>query len=173
MLSSSPSSSTVGQMVTFTATVTPTTGSTGTPTGTVKFEDGTTVLGTALLGADGTASFLKDPGRGLHTITADYSGDANFAGGSGTTTEAVNQAGTATSLAAAPSTSTAGQAVTFTATVTSATAADGHRDFRGRNVCSGPPRSTPASLPSPSRPWPWAHTRSPPFTAAMPTSPPP
>ncbi len=56
-LRSSPSSSTIGQMVTFTATVTPDAGSTGTPTGTVTFEEGTTVLGTAPLGADGTASF--------------------------------------------------------------------------------------------------------------------
>ena len=121
-LSSSPSSSTVGQMVAFTATVTPNAGSTGTPTGTVTFDEGTTVLGTALLGADGTASFsLATLAVGSHTITADYSGDANFAGGSGTTTEAISQAGTATSLAASPSTSTAGQAVTFTATVTSAT----------------------------------------------------
>ena len=56
-LRSSASSSTIGQMVTFTATVTPNAGSTGTPTGTVTFDEGTTVLGTAPLGADGTAIF--------------------------------------------------------------------------------------------------------------------
>ena len=84
-VSSSPSSSTIGQMVTFTATVTPTTGSTGTPTGTVTFEDGTTVLGSAPLD-NGTATFsIATLAVGSHTITADYGGDTNFATSSGTT----------------------------------------------------------------------------------------
>ncbi len=125
-LGSSPSSSTTGQMVTFTATVAPAAGSTGTPTGTITFEEGTSVLGTAPLGADGTATFSSATlAVGSHTITAVYSGDANFATSSGTTVQAITQAGTTTSLAASPSTSTAGQTVTFTATVTSAAGSTG------------------------------------------------
>ncbi len=118
-LRSSQSSSTLGQMVTFTASVAPAAGTTATPTGTVSFEEGTTVLGTATLGTSGTATFsVASLAAGSHTITAAYGGDANFATSSGTTVEAVSQAGSTTALAASPSTSTAGQTVTFTATVT-------------------------------------------------------
>jgi Bacterial Ig-like domain (group 3)/Beta-propeller repeat len=118
-LRSSPSSSTIGQMVTFTATVTPNAGSTGTPTGTVTFEEGATVLGTAPLGSDGTATCSTATlAVGSHSITAAYSGDATFATSSGTTVQAVNQAESATTLAASPNTATAGQTVTLTATVT-------------------------------------------------------
>ena len=117
-LRSSASSSTIGQMVTFTATVTPGSGSTGTPTGTVTFEEGTTVLGTATLGANGTANFsIATLALGSDTITADYGGDANFAISSGTTPEAVSQAGTTTTLSASPNNTTVGQVVTLTATV--------------------------------------------------------
>ena len=112
-LRSSASSSTIGQMVTFTATVAPGPGTTGTPSGTVTFEEGTTVLGTATLGTNGTAIFsLASLAVGSHTITADYGGDANFAASSGTTPEVVSQAGSTTTLAASPSTATAGQTVT-------------------------------------------------------------
>ena len=117
-LRSSASSSTIGQMVTFTATVTPGSGSTGTPTGTVTFEEGTTVLGTASLSADGTANFaISTLALGSDTITAVYSGDTTFAASSGNTSEAVNQAGTTTTLSASPNSTTAGQVVTLTATV--------------------------------------------------------
>ena len=43
--------------------------------------------------------------------------------------------------------------------------------FEEGQPCWGPPRSTTAWPPSPSRPWLWDRTRSPRFTAAMPTSP--
>lgn len=50
----------------------------GTPTGTVKFYDGSTLLGTATLN-DGIALFYANNlALGAHTITAQYSGDANF-----------------------------------------------------------------------------------------------
>jgi hypothetical protein len=89
--SSALSGSSFGQTVTFTVTVTPAAGSTGTPTGTVTFEEGTTVLGTAPLGTDGTATFSTATlAVGSHTITAVYSGDANFATFSGVYTVTVN-----------------------------------------------------------------------------------
>jgi Bacterial Ig-like domain (group 3) len=64
------------QMATFTVTVTPQYGCM--PTGTVTLSDGATVLGTKAL-SNGTASFaLSNLSVGMHSITASYSGDANF-----------------------------------------------------------------------------------------------
>jgi hypothetical protein len=63
-----------GELVTFTATVTAS--STGEiPTGTVTFKRGTSELGTSTL-TGGAASFAKDDlPVGVHTITAEYSGN--------------------------------------------------------------------------------------------------
>ncbi len=73
-----------GQMITFTATVTDaTSGSSGTPTGTVTFYDGGVAFGTSSLNASGQAAystFALPGGAGSHSITAVYSGDANFSG---------------------------------------------------------------------------------------------
>jgi hypothetical protein len=75
-LSSSPSPSTFGQMVTLTATVTATT---GTPTGSVIFRRGTTLLGTRSL-VGGVARFtIATLGVGNHSISAVYGGTARFA----------------------------------------------------------------------------------------------
>jgi YVTN family beta-propeller protein len=81
-LSSSTSSPSYGQPVTFTATVAPTSPGSGTPTGTVTFRDGSTVLGTGTLhaGSGGDQASLTTtalPG-GSYTITASYSGDSDF-----------------------------------------------------------------------------------------------
>ena len=63
----------------------------GTPTGTVTFQDGNVVLGTAAVGRDGTATFTTSfAATGGHTITAVYSGDAIFVGSSQALTEQVN-----------------------------------------------------------------------------------
>jgi len=72
-LTSSPNPSQFGQTVTFTVTVT----STGpTPTGKVKFLDGTTTLGSAVL-SGGIAKHAKSTlAVGTHPITAQYLGDA-------------------------------------------------------------------------------------------------
>ena len=88
-LSSSVNPSVSGQAVTFTANVS---GSGGTPTGTVTFNDGTTSLGTATL-AGAQASFTTSSLTvGNHSITAVYSGDATFAGSTSTAlTQTVNQ----------------------------------------------------------------------------------
>jgi hypothetical protein len=78
---SSPNPSTPGQAVTFTATVTPAGGATGTPTGIVTFNDGGTAIGTGKVGAGGMATFMTSTlSSGSHTITAVYSGDTNFGG---------------------------------------------------------------------------------------------
>ncbi len=54
-----------------------------TPTGTVKIEDGTTVLTTLTLGSNGCAYWYISPGlnAGTHSISAVYSGDKNNSAG--------------------------------------------------------------------------------------------
>ncbi len=67
--------------VTFTATVRPVAPAVTTPTGTVTFRDGATVLGTATLNAAGVASFSTTRlEAGTHPITGTYNGDITFGG---------------------------------------------------------------------------------------------
>jgi uncharacterized protein (TIGR03437 family) len=78
---------TLNDTVQLTATVAAADGS-GTPTGTVNFLLGSTPLGTAVLSATGTASVTFQAsllGTVRGTVTAGYSGDAQFSGGSGVT----------------------------------------------------------------------------------------
>jgi hypothetical protein len=106
-----------GQTVTFTTQVTTSQG--GTPTGTVAFLDGMTTLGTATLDAHGNASFSTGGlSVGSHNITANYSGDADYASSSASLTQWITQPPTSnTSLTSSLNPSTVGQAVQFTATV--------------------------------------------------------
>ncbi|HZV06696.1 MAG TPA: Ig-like domain repeat protein [Gemmataceae bacterium] len=117
-LASSVNPSVFGQSVTFTATVSVVSPGAGTPTGTVTFEDGTTILGTGKL-SGGVATFTASAlSVGNHNITAVYGGDANDAGStSSNLTQTVNQDGTTTSLTSSLNPSVSGQSVTFTATV--------------------------------------------------------
>jgi hypothetical protein len=87
--------------------------------------DGNTVLGTAAVGAGGTATFTTSfSAAGGQTITAVYSGDSNFVGSSQTLTEQVSApaavAPTTTALVASANPVLVGQTVTFTATVSGA-----------------------------------------------------
>src|SRR5437870_1687480 len=78
-LTSSPNPSTVGQAVTLTATVRPVAPATGVPTGTVAFKDGAVTIGTATLGATGSASIaISTLATGSHPLTAVYSGSLDF-----------------------------------------------------------------------------------------------
>ncbi len=78
MVSSSPNPSGFGQAVTFRATVSAVAPGSGTPTGTVTFQDGTTYLGDAAL-INGAATFTTSAlGVGSHVITASYGGDSHF-----------------------------------------------------------------------------------------------
>jgi len=91
-LAATPNPSTPGQSVTFTATVKVATGA-GTPTGTVTFKEGTTVLGTSPLAPGGTAILSTSAlTPGSHSIIAVYSGDTNFAGS--TSAPLIEQVGT-------------------------------------------------------------------------------
>ena len=118
-VSSSSTPSVFGQSVTFTAVVAATAPGTGTPTGSVTFVDTTTgtTLGTSNL-SSGTATLaVTSLAVGTHNIQANYAGDTNFAAGSGSTTQLVNQASTTTAVATSTSTPVFGQSVTITATV--------------------------------------------------------
>lgn len=78
-IGSSKNPANAGEQVSFSATVTVTAGA-GTPTGTVTFRDGNTTFATAPLAGNGTASASQSFAAGQHNITAQYSGDGNFAG---------------------------------------------------------------------------------------------
>ena len=125
--SSSPHSG-AGQSVTFTATVTGSKvrGVTTAPTGAVTFFDGTTKLGAAPLSSGVAAFSTSTLAVGSHNITAQYSGDTNYVPtSSAVLVQVVGQVASSTSTPTpSANPSTFGQAVTFSATVSSAVTGD-------------------------------------------------
>jgi Ca2+-binding RTX toxin-like protein len=79
-LGSSVNPAVTGQAVSFTATITAVAPGAGTPTGTVTFLDGNTVLGTAPINAAGQATLTVSLGLGDHALTASFAGTGGFAG---------------------------------------------------------------------------------------------
>jgi hypothetical protein len=118
VVTTSGSPSMFGQSVTFTAKVTSTYGAI--PDGEiVTFYDGTTPLSSVPL-AGGVAMYATSTLSGkTHTIKATYSGDAKLAPSTGTVKQVVNKYPTTTTLTSSLNPSQFGQAVTFTAHVTS------------------------------------------------------
>jgi hypothetical protein len=119
ILTTSESPSLINQPVTFTATVT--SGHRTIPDGDlVTFYDGTALLGSVAL-AGGTAAFTTSSlSVKTHTIKATYAGDGTFAPSTGAVAQIVNKYPTTTALRSSLNPSAHGQAVTFTAKVTSA-----------------------------------------------------
>jgi len=125
---SSPGPTVFGQAVTFTATISITTGAC-TPTGTVTFSDGVSPLGSPAT-VSGNVATLTTSGLsvGSHTIGASYSGDGNCAASSTSgITQTVSQGATTTTVSAAPNPNLGGvgQSVTLTANVSVTTPANG------------------------------------------------
>jgi hypothetical protein len=119
-LISSANPAVVNQNVTFTATVAGQNG--GTATGTVSFAQNGSVIGTATV-INGQATLGKAFGSAnTKSITATYSGDANFAASTSAVLNEVivTKFTTTTALVSNPNPSIVGQSVTFTATVSSA-----------------------------------------------------
>ncbi len=118
-LTGAPNPSAYGQIVIVTATVASVAPGSGTPTGPVTFYDDGSMLGTGTLDGHGQATVSTGSlGVGTRGITATYGGDTNDnASASLALSQQVNRDTTTTALTAAPSPSTVGQAVTFTATV--------------------------------------------------------
>jgi len=104
--------------VVFTAKVTPSIS--GIPTGTVKFLDGATTLGTATL-SSGSATFsIHTLAAGAHTITAEYLGNATYVSStSPKLTQTITKAASTTALSSSLNPAEFDQSVVFTATVTS------------------------------------------------------
>lgn len=123
-LTSSANPSALTQSVTFTATVT--SSSALAPTGTVTFMDGATALGSPVtLNGSGVATLaISTLSAGTHSITAVYSGDANFEGSTSSPLSQVvlTQTATTTTLTVSASSVNVGTSVTFTAKVTAGTA---------------------------------------------------
>jgi sugar lactone lactonase YvrE len=121
-LTSSKNPSALGQNVTFIATVSvPTGGGSVAPDGTVIFYDGASILGTQTLGPGGVASLSTAAlTNGVHTITADYEGDAsnNIQGSSAALAQDV-LAPSGITISSAPNPSTYGIPVVFTISVPS------------------------------------------------------
>jgi virginiamycin B lyase len=85
-LSTSVPAPVAGQPETLTATVS---SSAGTPSGTVTFFDGNTVLGSATLDANGQAALTVSLGAGSHSLTVSYAGNSAFAASSQSISEQV------------------------------------------------------------------------------------
>jgi Bacterial Ig-like domain (group 3)/FG-GAP-like repeat len=119
-LTASAATITLGQSETFTATVTPQSG-TGVPTGSVTFLDGGTSIGTGTLNGSGVATLTTSAlAQGAHSVTANYPGDANFSASvSPAVAVQVNAAAliSTTSTVAGPATAVAGTSVTYTVNV--------------------------------------------------------
>jgi hypothetical protein len=127
-LSATPAQVSLGQAVSFQATVTATPPGPGvagpTPTGMVSFLDGTTVIGTQALSAapqagTAVAQFQTTAlAVGTHSITVSYAGDGNVkASTSAPQTLSVGQATPTTSLGISAANITAAQSETLTAKV--------------------------------------------------------
>jgi len=118
-LATDVSAPSVGQTVHLTATVA---SSTGTPSGTVTFFDGTIAIGTASLDVGGKAVLTTAfKSSGTRSVTAIFNGTADFAPSrSAAIAVTVHAAATTTTLTASPNPALVGHSVTFTATVTPA-----------------------------------------------------
>ncbi len=117
VLASTPNPSTYGKPVKYSATLTSTG---GLPSGqTVTFSYNNATLGTAIVNGEGVATFWnKTPPKGSDVVTAAYAGSADYSSASASVTQVVKYLTTTLSSSLNPS--NYGQAVTLTATVTSA-----------------------------------------------------
>ncbi|HLJ97628.1 MAG TPA: Ig-like domain-containing protein, partial [Gemmataceae bacterium] len=127
VITSSASPSVSGQTVTFTATIGIMAPGAGAPTGTVQFQvDGTNLGSPTNVSTSGgvtTATFSTATlPLGMHTITASYSGDADFTGSTGSlvggqTITTTSNPPTTTTISSRANPAVFGQTISFTATV--------------------------------------------------------
>ena len=116
VISSSAEQVSVGGPLVFTVTVS---SPIGIPTGTVRLQSNSEPFRNVTLSLDGTAVLPRPPlGAGVHTIVAEYEGDANFEPSrSPPITQVVKRATSTTIVIVSPNPTTVGQPVTLTATV--------------------------------------------------------
>ena len=134
-LTASDTSPIFSEPVTFTSVVSPAPHGHKVPTGDVEYFDGATLLGVGAIDSGGTASFTTMTlAGGSHSITAQYSGDNDYASSTSsalTETVDVDPATTTTLYPASPNPSVFGQAVRFIALVCAGAPRHGHADRLG------------------------------------------
>ena len=119
-VSSNSNPGTFGQTINLSASVLPFGGVRFNPTGSVRFMDGATALGTAQLDASHAAAISVVLASGHHAITAVYSGDSHYIeSASHAIDQVVDPARTSTSLSSSATNSPFGAEVFFTANVNS------------------------------------------------------
>jgi hypothetical protein len=118
VLTASSNPSSLGQVLTFAATIMPQNG--GQASGTVSFANGSTSLGVAAVSGNVATISTSALTIGTHSISAVYSGDNNFTGSAATSVpQVVNKAVTNATLISSVNPANAGQNVRFTVTVSS------------------------------------------------------
>lgn len=113
-----PSDPDAGQSVGLVAHVTINSPASAPLSGTVTFKEGSTVLGTAPVGP-GFVQITHAFPLGNHTITAHYDGSSSLNTSTGTTTLHITKTKTSMTLSASPTVAKPGQAIKFTAHLTS------------------------------------------------------
>ncbi len=116
VVTSSADPAVYGGAVTFTASVT---AAGPVPTGTVRFMNGASALGTAALNASGTTTFTTVTlGAGSYAITAQYNGDTNSAkSNSANLNQVVNPAATSTQIVSSINPASLAESISFTAVI--------------------------------------------------------
>ncbi|PWU01859.1 MAG: hypothetical protein C5B51_21960, partial [Terriglobia bacterium] len=109
-----------GQTVTFSAAVGVTPPGSGSPSGTISFKDGATLIGSGTVTAGIASLTLSTLAAGGHGIVAVYNGDSSFSASnpSDPLNFVIPQNATSVTLAASANPAVYGQPVTYTATVT-------------------------------------------------------
>jgi hypothetical protein len=134
-----PGTTVVGQSYSVSVGVTVNAPGAGTPTGSIGVSDGTGE--SCMIVLPSTSCSLTSTSAGAKTLVATYSGDGNFGGDvSPGVAHTVNAAATQTSVVSSLNPSTAGDLVTFTATVSASAPGSGTPggsvDFKSGTDCS-------------------------------------
>jgi hypothetical protein len=146
-LSSSDDTAVSGQALTFTADVSAVGPGSGTPTGEVQFSVDGEPLGDPVQLSGGTAtSPTAHLGAGVHEVSADYSGDANFGGANTGLDQQVGQGATNTAVSSSPNPSVFGQPVALSATVSPVGPATGTPTGQVQFYVDGVPSGLPVAL---------------------------
>ncbi|MCW2768225.1 MAG: Ig-like domain repeat protein, partial [Nocardioides sp.] len=129
-LASNANPAAYGEPVTFTSTVSAVAPATGRPSGVVQVWEGSVLLGSTSLSAQGPntaqATFVTSTlTPGSHAIRAVYVGNFNFEGQTASTSQTVGQVPTVTGLESSANPATFGDAVTVTAVVAPSLGAPG------------------------------------------------
>ena len=148
-VTSVPNPSVFGQSSTFTATVAALSPGAGTPSTTVSFYDGTTLIGTSPLnqvaGDDQATITTSALSTGSHAISAVYNGEKDFVTSTGIMTQTVNPDPSTTTLAA-NGPIVQGQPVDFIASVAANTPGGGTPTGTIQFFLNGSPFGTPVIL---------------------------